>query len=167
MDSQLLPDLDRGLTEVPPKAAAAPIASALRAYVGADESQRLDLDQLLELSDTQISTQNLGGGEGGPQGLLLPRPNGGFRVEVDPAPPDGWDGFSYELREEITRHRFRFTALHEVAHTLFYRREPGRPPERLVKGSQDQEDFCDPGPAINCSILASTSTKRHRPPSVL
>lgn len=142
MANRLPANLDRGLNVVPPRGAVEAIASALRKSWGFEESEPLELAVLLELADAEVAIEDLGGGDGGPQGLLVPRREGGFRIEVDPSPPEGWRGAPRALQEEVTRHRLRFTVMHEIAHSLFYRRE-ARPPERLVKGSEEQERFCD------------------------
>jgi hypothetical protein len=100
------------------------------------------VQDVLGLNSIQFQSSDLGGADGGPQGLLIPLATGGFLIEVDPSPPEGWSSAPLELREEITRHRTRFTVMHEFAHTLFYRCDT-RPPERLIKGSVAQEEFCD------------------------
>lgn len=142
MDPQLPPTLDRGLTEVPPATAVGQIAAALRYNWGVEEDAKLDLSGILKTLGIEMVLSDLGGAEGGPQGLLTPLPEGGYRIEVDPSPPLGWGPASAGLREEVSRHRVRFVAAHELAHTLFYWQGRGGP-ERLLGDSLEQEHFCD------------------------
>jgi len=131
-----------GLSRVPAPEDSRFIASALRGSWGFDDLARFDSDAVLQHLGIECRESNLGGGEGGPQGLLMPLADGGFRIEVDPSPPEGWRGAPTALREEVSRHRRRFTIAHELAHTLFYWRG-GSAPERVAKDSAAQEIFCD------------------------
>jgi hypothetical protein len=142
MEQQLTARLYRGLTEVPPKSAAGDIAAALRCNWGVEEDGKLDLRDILEALGVELVLADLGGSEGGPQGLLMPLTRGGYRIEVDPAPPLDSGPMSGALREEVDRHRMRFVAAHEIAHTLFYWQGRGGP-ERLLGDSPAQEQFCD------------------------
>jgi len=142
MEPQLPTCLGRGLTEVPPKAAVRQIAAALRFNWGIEEDAKLDLGGILETLCIEMVLSDLGGAEGGPQGLLTPLSEGGYRIEVDPSSPQGWRPANAALREEVSRHRIRFVAAHEIAHTLFYWQGRGGP-ERLVGDSREQERFCD------------------------
>lgn len=142
MERQLTARLYRGLTEVPPKSAAGEIAAALRCNWGVEEEAKLDFSGILETLGVELVLTDLGGSEGGPQGLLTPLPRGGYRIEVDPSPPLGAGPRSGVLRDEIDRHRMRFVAAHEIAHTLFYWQGRGGP-ERLLGDSPAQERFCD------------------------
>lgn len=142
MELQLPASLDRGLTEVPPKTAVGQIAAALRCNWGVEEDAKLNLNDILEAIGIEMILSDLGGAEGGPQGLLTPLTGGGYRIEVDPSPPLGWGPRNAALREEVSRHRVRFVAAHEIAHTLFYWRGRGGP-ERLLGDSPMQERFCD------------------------
>jgi hypothetical protein len=155
-----------GLSQVPPTEAVGPIAHALRSAWGIDDYGVLDLDRALAQSEIEVRCSDLGGAEGGPQGLLIPLSNGGFRIEVDPAPPEGWRGIRGALRDEITRHRMRFVIAHELAHTLFYWRGRGAP-ERIAKDSESQELFCD---ALASALLvprAAAAAAPLRPESVV
>jgi hypothetical protein len=142
MGTHLPVTLRGGLSQVPSPHAAGEIATSLRALWGIDELEELDLERVLRLNNAELAISDLGGAEGGPQGLLLPLHHGGFRIEVDPSPPEGWHGANRMLREEVTRHRMRFVTAHELAHTLFYWQGSGAP-ERLAKDSEAQERFCD------------------------
>lgn len=153
MEPQLLRTLDRGLTEIPPTTAAGQVAAALRRNWGVGDDAKLDLGEILETVGIELLLSDLGSSEGGPQGLLTPLSEGGYRVEVDPSPPLGWGKASAELREEVSRHRVRFVAAHELAHTLFYWQGRGGP-ERLLGDSDEQERFCD---ALAAALLVPPS----------
>ena len=142
MDADLTTQLSLGLSRIPPHGAIDEIARALRRRWDHQDESPLDLDSVASEEGIEIECTKLGGGEGGPQGLLTPLPNGRFRIEVDPTPPDGWHTAALHLREEVSRHRLRFVVAHELAHTLFYW-HGYREPERLVPSSKKQEDFCD------------------------
>jgi IrrE N-terminal-like domain len=142
MKAQSLTTLDGGLTQVPPKTSVGRIAAALRFNWGVGENSKLNLGDILQTAGIEMVLSDLGGAEGGPQGLLTPLPKGGYRIEVDPSPPLGWGPASAELRDEVSRHRVRFVAAHELAHTLFYWQGRGGP-ERLLGDSVEQERFCD------------------------
>lgn len=166
----MLKDLDisslHGLSYVPGAEEVGPIASALRRVWGLDDYDKLDLDHALVQSQIEVQCSDLGGAEGGPQGLLIPLSEGGFRIEVDPTPPEGWNGAGCTLRRDVTRHRMRFVIAHELAHTLFYWRARGAP-ERVAKDSKNQEEFCD---ALASALLvprAAAAAVPLRPESVV
>ena len=69
--------------------------------------------------------------------LLIPRPDGGFSIVVDPIPKD-----EDRLSVDINRHRNRFRIAHEIGHSFFYDRSFS-PPCRLVPVSVKEEIFCD------------------------
>ncbi|MGA8746593.1 MAG: ImmA/IrrE family metallo-endopeptidase [Solirubrobacterales bacterium] len=142
------------------------IAEALRCNWGVAEGGKLDLGEMLDRTGVELVLGDLGSAEGGPQGLLTPLSYGGYRIEVDPAPPLGWGALSQTLREEIRRHRTRFVAVHEIAHTLFYWHGRGGP-ERLLGDSEEQERFCD---ALAAALLVPPATAAEmalRPESVV
>jgi hypothetical protein len=142
MGDELTTELDRGLTQVPDLEATRRIAEALRSNWGVAKDATLNLFEIVEIIGGEMILSDLGGAEGGPQGLLTPLTKGGYRIEVDPSPPLGWEVTSPALREEVSRHRMRFVAAHEIAHTLFYWQGRGGP-ERLLGDSEEQERFCD------------------------
>jgi hypothetical protein len=161
--------LESGFSGVPPLSAVPELASALRVCWGLGDNDALELSNPLASAGAELVLQDLGGANGGPQGLLIPRSDGGFLIEVDPSPPEGWRNAPMELREEISRHRMRFTAVHELAHTLFYRRDV-HPPERLVKDSEAQERFCNslasallvpPGAAVDLPLRPESVIRLH------
>jgi hypothetical protein len=130
------------LKRVPDPGHAAEIASTLRRACGLRQTSRLDLDRLCRCLDVEISVAGLDVPGGGAQGFLMPKPNGGFRIEVDPEPRRGWRGVPPTIRKTLARHRKRFLVAHEVAHTLFYENGP-EGPRRRVYDSEPQEQFCD------------------------
>lgn len=117
------------------------LAARLRRNWGLGPDIRLDVEQACANLGIDFEERSLRGCWGGAQGLLLPNRHG-FTIEVDPEPRGGWASVVPPLRSSLRRHRSRFLACHELAHTLFYR--PGSAgPERLVFDSSRQEAFCD------------------------
>src|SRR4051794_10557719 len=112
-----------GLSGVPSVRAVPQLAAGLRDAWGLRPDDLLELRDPLASVGAELALQDLGGADGGPQGLLIPRTEGDFVIEVDPSPPEGWRDAPIELQDEISRHRMRFTVMHELAHTLFYRRD--------------------------------------------
>lgn len=148
--------LDRGLMEVPPLSAASRIAETLRAEWRQPPDSRLDLEGVLDGLGIELLLADLGGGAGGPQGLLTPLKYGGYRIEVDPTLPSAGVADDDPLQDEIRRHRTRFIIAHELAHTLFYW-EGRNGPERLVHDSDEQEQFCD---ALASTLLVPAASAR-------
>lgn len=151
--------MDRGLMEVPPLGAAPGIASALRREWCQRHDSRLDLEGVLNSLGIALMLTDLGGGAGGPQGLLTPLKDGGYRIEVDPTLPSVGVAGDDPLLDEIRRHRTRFIVAHELAHTLFYW-EGRKGPERLVHDSTEQEQFCD---ALASALLVPSGSARDLP----
>lgn len=83
-----------------------------------------------------VENDDLGASAGGHQAMLLPRPDGGFTVLVDPdLTPD-------ESRAGADPGAVREGRLwHEFAHSLFY--APGTPPRRAALTAPHEESFCD------------------------
>lgn len=159
MEAEMTGSLKRGLMEIPPVSAAAEIAETLRGEWRQPQDLRLDLPTVLDGLGIELIVTDLGGGAGGPQGLLTPLEHGGFRIEVDPTLPSAGVSGDDPLREEIRRHRTRFIVAHELAHTLFY--WDGRNgPERFVHDSPEQEQFCD---ALASALLVPGSSARALP----
>lgn len=118
------------------------VAREARRAWGVGVSSRLDVARVCKRLGVDVSIVSLGVPDGGAQGFLLPRADGGFRIEVDPEPRNGWDAVSPHLRDSLKRHRERFLIAHELAHTLFY--EDGLSgPQRMAFDSSRQEIFCD------------------------
>jgi hypothetical protein len=159
MGAELTTQLVRGLSQVPSRRAIGEIATTLRQAWGEDEESKLDLDSILNEAGIEFVLSDLGGGEGGPQGLLTPLRQGGYRIEVDPTPSEGWRTTDAALREEVVRHRTRFVIAHELAHTLFYW-QGRRGPERLVADSDEQELFCD---ALASALLVPSQVAAELP----
>lgn len=130
------------LARVPTPALAPELARAIRRACGLQQTSRLDLGRVCRHLDAEISVQGLDVPAGGAQGFLIPRPTGGFRIEVDPEPRHGWRGVAPGMRKTLERHRKRFLVAHELAHTLFYEDGP-EGPRRRVFDSEPQERFCD------------------------
>jgi hypothetical protein len=64
-------------------------------------------------------------------------------VEVDPEPIGGWKDRSERALQQTASCRRRFLIAHEVAHSFFYSRRPGRSPRRALPDSVELEAFCD------------------------
>jgi hypothetical protein len=158
MGNELTTQLARGLSQVPPRNAIGQIATALRQSWGADEESELNLESIVSELGIELVLCDLGGSEGGPQGLLTPL-QWGYRIEVDPTPPDGWQMTASPLHEEVIRHRMRFVIAHELAHTLFYWKGQ-RGPERLAGDSEEQELFCD---SLASALLVPPRAAANRP----
>jgi IrrE N-terminal-like domain len=86
---------------------------------------------------------DLATGAGGCEALLIPMANNQFRVSVDPTPSSGWGARTALRRSDVARQRTRFRVAHELGHTLFYERAPGRTPRRTRQGGPQEEAFCD------------------------
>lgn len=103
----------------------------------------LDLGAVTRAAGVEVCEGDLGASNGGCHAVLVPLEADRFRVLVDPTARHGWPLSSKALHEDVRRHRKRFSVGHELAHTFFYRRAPGREPVRLRAGSVAEEDFCD------------------------
>lgn len=84
----------------------------------------------------QVRIDNLGADDGGHQAMLLPHPDGGFLILVDPelTPAETAAGAD---PARVREHRL----WHEFAHALFY--SPGDPPRRVLPVAAHEEAFCD------------------------
>jgi hypothetical protein len=118
------------------------IARELRQAWGVGCAARLDPNRICDQLGIEVSRSPLGASKGGAQGFLIPKAEGGFRIEVDPEPRNGWHSVSPEIRGALERHRMRFLLCHELAHSVFYEEGPTGP-RRIVHGSTQQEAFCD------------------------
>jgi hypothetical protein len=114
------------------------------AMCGLEEWDRgpVDIEAVSVAGAFSLIERELGGAAGGLEALLLPGTRDAFKVIVDTEPPGGWVQVREDLRHELARHRLRFRAAHEWAHSLFYERTPTGP-MRLVADSDAQEEFCD------------------------
>jgi hypothetical protein len=90
-----------------------------------------------------FSAERLDAAKGGLEAFLAPDGSNRFELVVDPEPRGGWQPHHDGLREDIERHRLRFRAGHEVAHSFFFHRVAGQMPRRRVFDSPEQERFCD------------------------
>jgi len=115
-----------------------------RALLGEGNELRplLGLEPVCELARAVVRERRLAGRTGGLEALLIPGDDDCFAIEVDPTPRGGWQRFPHSLRADLRRHRLRFRIGHELAHTFFYWREGGEP-ERHLRDSAAQEQFCD------------------------
>jgi hypothetical protein len=159
MEAEMTGPIDRGLMEVPALGAAPGIARAIRKEWCQPHDSRLDVEGVLNSLGIELILTDLGGGAGGPQGLLTPLKEGGYRIEVDPTLPSVGVAGDDPLLDEIRRHRTRFIVAHELAHTLFYW-EGRNGPERLVHDSTEQEQFCD---ALASALLVPSGSARDLP----
>ena len=101
----------------------------------------VDVDRTCGAGGFRLQERRLGGADGGLEALLLPRA-GHFDLVVDPEPRGGWAGVTPTLRGDLARHRLRFRAAHEWAHSFFYTRGSDGI-VRQVPDSPAQERFCD------------------------
>lgn len=131
------------LNRVPPLGEVADVAREARRAWGLHQASRLDLDRICDRLGIEVSVLSMGAPGGGMQGLLIPRRGGGFRIEVDPEPTNGWESVAPPLYETLKRHRKRFLIAHELAHTLFFEDRYADRPRRVVFDSPQQEIFCD------------------------
>jgi len=107
---------------------------------------RLDAGATLTALGYRLEDDEMGAGDGGHQAMLLPHPDGGFLVLVDPQLTAG------ELARGEDPARVRDARLwHEFAHSLFY--GPGSPPRRAVAVAVHEEEFCD---ALALALLQPT-----------
>src|SRR4051794_1777028 len=115
-------------------------AAVLRAQLGlGDTSPLLDLEPLLAAGNFRVQVADLQPERGGYEALLIPLRNDGFRIVVDPTPPDGWDHLDERARAIVHRRRLRFRVAHEVAHGFFYERSSDRPPHRALPPNATEE----------------------------
>jgi hypothetical protein len=80
MGDQLITELGRGLTQVPDPEAAHRIAEALRFNWGVADDAKLNLAEVMRTIGAEMVLSDLGGAEGGPQGLLTPLPENAYRI---------------------------------------------------------------------------------------
>jgi hypothetical protein len=119
------------------------LAESLRTeFVGAKAAS--PLDRIAARLGCTIEEHELGAVEGGVQADLTPDAREDrFLIRVDPRPRRGWAFCSRHLRSEVRRRRRRFRVAHELGHTFFYSRTPGRQPQRRAPWTRLEEDFCD------------------------
>lgn len=101
----------------------------------------LDVAETCVAGRFQLQERALGAAGGGLEALLVPRREH-FELVVDAEPPGGWELVAPALRAGLARHRLRFRAAHEWAHSFFYARTVDGIVRRLPD-SADQERFCD------------------------
>ncbi len=119
-------------------------ASAVRELDARGKRGAVNVGRVAERLGCKVEDARLGGERGGIEAMLLPdRDSDLFTVRVDPTPHRGWSDVPADLRTEIAHRRRRFRVAHELAHTLFYDRRPGRAPERAAAVTEAEEQFCD------------------------
>lgn len=119
-------------------------ARELRRKIQGDSSRCLDVEKLAVALNCDIEDCGDGDLGWGVEGALLPDPTEDrFVIQVDPTPPSGWEGLPGQVTSSLRRHRRRFRIAHEIAHTCFYARDKGRPPERSDAPTKAEERFCD------------------------
>lgn len=121
------------LSHVPQAADAPGTAARLAGRLG---PVGLGVSERLAALGYRVEDDELGAGSGGHQAMLLPHPDGGFLILVDPGltPADAARGADPA--------RVRDARLwHEFAHSLFYAH--GAPPRRAVPTKPHEEAFCD------------------------
>ena len=122
-----------GLASVPTPRDAPRTAALLKGHLGACGS---DASSLLAELGLRVREEDLGAGHGGHQAMLLPHPDGGFLILVDPALTTA----EAAVGADPVRVR-EFRLWHEFAHSLFY--APGMPPQRVLPVAAHEEAFCD------------------------
>jgi hypothetical protein len=132
----------RSFTTVPSRELARELAAEVRGTVGSDAG-RVDLEACCAIGGFELRICDLRTSEGGVEGLLVPRPQGRFRIVVDPTPPAGWNDAPAQVRDPLRRHRSRFRIAHEIGHSFFYDRGRGTPSRRSEGGTPAEERFCD------------------------
>ena len=132
-----------GLTSVPRVSDAGRLAAEVRAAIQPQDPEGpiLRLEPLCRAARVRVIKRDLGSVSGGAEAVLVPQPKDRFHIWVDPTPRGGWQ-IAPTLRVAVRRHRLRFRVAHEIAHTLFYRRNGGEP-DRLLGDSPQQERFAD------------------------
>jgi hypothetical protein len=125
------------------------------------EAPLRDLALVLRPGRVHLSIEQLSAAVGGMQAFIAPDRRDRFEVVVDPEPPGGWRPRHERLRNAISRHRLRFLVGHELAHSFFFARVPGREPVRRVPDSPQQERFCD---AFATALLLPRSVVARTPP---
>ncbi len=158
---------------VPPLSFAHELAARVRdATVGMAwrHSPLSDLSAIYSHGPFAVEQTTLRGAARGLQGLLIPEPDGLFRVLVDPEPPGGWEEVEPWIRSDLERHRARFLVAHEIAHSFFYERH-AEGIRRRAAASVEQEEFCDefaralllpPAAAAAAELTASEIVRLHR-----
>lgn len=121
------------------------MAARVRAIVLPDGDRCVplaELDEVLGIARVDLVQRKLVAARNSLQAICSPRPGNRFRATVDPEPPGGWAGVEPQLRSDLERHRRRFLACHELAHTFFYDRS-GDKPTRRMRATVEEEQFCD------------------------
>jgi hypothetical protein len=129
-------------TVVPPLPQVGDVAREVRRRLVADD-KHLDIRWCAHLARATVRETTLDGAAGGCQGLLSPMGGDRFRISVDPVPRGGWRAIAEPRQSELARHRTRFLVAHELAHTLFYRRDGEMPRRAAPGGTVAEEEFCD------------------------
>jgi len=127
---------------LPPRRVANRLARRVRAAATLPADGPLDVDVLCRSGGFTLVRQRLGAARGGYEGRLAPL-RSGFQITVDSEPRGGWTAVPSASRKALSVHRERFRVAHEVGHTFFYERRPGRMPERRLPDSRAQERWCD------------------------
>jgi hypothetical protein len=145
---------------VPPIRRAADLALEVRQVVFGQhkgEMVRCNLEALCERGAFRVRTIS-SARRGSHQALLIPEFDGSFTILVDPNPPER---LLDENAMSVRRHRVRFRVAHEIGHSFFYNRL-ARPPVRLVKPSQEEEQFCN---AFAFALLVPPAALAAAPPT--
>lgn len=121
---------------------AADTASSLREHF-ASPSEALDVAAVARSLGCKVSRSQRQHGSL-VEASLRPSPRSDrFHITVDPTPRRGWGATPHSDREAIGRQRYRFRVCHELAHTFYFSRAPGRGPKRRQPWSAVEEDWCD------------------------
>ena len=110
-------------------------------HIGPTADSALDLSAALIVGGFRLDTTDCVA-RGGPQALLQPAYNHGFRVCVDPTPRSRDGAGRMMLTQATRRHRTRFLTAHEIGHSFFYDRAAEQPRRIFPVGDFGEEDFC-------------------------
>ncbi len=160
--SRKLPDFSARAANATCPEDAARTARAALTDPGREGEPLLDLEARLTEHRLWVRSARLFPERGGPQALLIPLAEDGFRIPVDPTPHRGWDDVEGPLRKPLYRQRRRFLVAHELAHSLFYERMAGQRPNRATPLSETEERFCD---EFACWLLLPRAALEGRPSS--
>jgi hypothetical protein len=159
---------DLRYASVPRTPEAHSLAAAVRSAVlpaGRRDRPLADYRAVARAGRLRISQETLSAAAGQEEALLIPLHGNAFSIAVDPAPKGGWSRIRPAVRADLRRHRHRFRVAHEIAHTFFYERGGARP-RRLLRGSAEEEEFCDEFARALLLPVAAVRKRRPSPASV-
>jgi hypothetical protein len=119
------------------------VAAKLRREFASD-AEPVDVDRLAESLGCQLVPRGDDRRGSVIEATLRPRSSvDQFILEVNPVPRHGWGDLPPERQKSLARHRRRFRIAHEIGHTYFFDRKPGRGPRRKQPWTHSEENWCD------------------------